>query len=254
MSMSEPIQTKLYDWHVARGAKMVDFAGYALPVSYQLGLKGEHEACRNAAALFDVSHMGQVSVTGPDAVAFLSRLLPLDSANLAIGTQAYSFLLDDQGGVLDDLMCARLGPDRFELVVNGACKVADVAHMRAVAAACDPAVDVDISVRERSLIALQGPKAAAALAKTDLAAACDLKFMQVCEPAEGTLISRSGYTGEDGFEIAIPHYRVVALADHGGSQSQTHPHPYNRYVRLRLGLGFRLFESLFQRRKNGEDC
>ena len=205
MAESETKKTRLYDWHLAKGAKMVDFAGYALPISYPLGLKGEHEACRNAAALFDVSHMGQVSVTGPGAVAFLSRLIPLDSANLAVGAQGYSFLLNEQAGVLDDLMCARLADDRFEVVVNGACKVNDVAHMRTLA----EAFDVHITVRERSLIALQGPRAAEALATTELAAACDLKFLEVCEPADDTLIARAGYTGEDGFEIALSHDRVV---------------------------------------------
>jgi len=203
-------KTALHDWHQAKGAKLVDFAGYALPVSYPLGLRGEHEACRTAAALFDVSHMGQVRVSGTEAVSFLMRLLPLDAGQLAIGRQAYSFLLNDQGGILDDLMCARLEEARFELVVNGAYKQDDIAHMRALAGD----FDVQIEVHDRSLIALQGPRAAEALATTDLKEAAKLKFMDVAEPQPGYAVSRSGYTGEDGFEIAVPNEAVVALCDH----------------------------------------
>ena len=230
-------KTYLYDWHVHAGAKMVDFAGYILPVSYPLGLKGEHEACRTTAALFDVSHMGQIGLSGPDIISFLNRLLPLNSEALSIGAQAYSFLLNEQGGILDDLMCTRVEKSRFELVVNAACKVADLKHIRAIAAP----FQVEIRVRDRSLIALQGPRASEALSRTDLAKACDLSFLQVCEPGQDTLVSRSGYTGEDGFEIALPHNQVVDLCMQLSALSWVQPAGLGARNTLRLEAGLRLY-------------
>lgn len=237
MSDQDLRKTALNDWHRARDAKLVGFAGYELPVTYPLGLRGEHEACRKAAALFDVSHMGQVSVTGPDAVAYLERILPLNCADLALGTQAYSFLLNAEGGVMDDLMCARLEDTRFELVVNGACKVADMAHMRAQA----EDFDVSLEVRERALIALQGPRAAEALATTELKVATELKFMQVCEPLPGYAVSRSGYTGEDGFEIALPNEAVAAFCDQLCAHEFVEPAGLGARDSLRLEAGLCLY-------------
>lgn len=241
MSDQDLKKTALNDWHRARDAKMVGFAGYELPVTYPLGLRGEHEACRSAAALFDVSHMGQVSVTGPGAVAYLESILPLNCADLALGKQAYSFLLNADGGVLDDLMCARLGDTlddtRFELVVNGACKAADLAHMQAQATG----FDVSLQVRERALIALQGPRAAEALAQTDLKAATDLKFMEVCEPLPGYGVSRSGYTGEDGFEIALPNADVAAICDQLCGHDFVEPAGLGARDSLRLEAGLCLY-------------
>ena len=237
--MSEQVlkKTALNAWHMAKGAKLVGFAGYELPVTYPLGLRGEHEACRQSAALFDVSYMGQVRVEGPQALEFLARLLPLNSSDLPIGTQGYSFLLDEAGGVLDDLMCARLGEDRFELVVNGACKTSDVAHMRKIAAD----FDVEIEVHDRALIALQGPRAAEALAGTRVEAATSLKFMEVCEPTEGYAVSRSGYTGEDGFEIGLPHEDVVAFCDLLCDQGFVEPAGLGARDSLRLEAGLCLY-------------
>ena len=237
MSDQSPQKTHLYDWHQKKDAKIVAFAGYALALTYPLGLRGEHEACRNAAALFDVSHMGQVHVEGAQAVAYLNRLLPLDCEALAIGNQSYSFLLNEQGKVLDDLMCARLGPNRFKLVVNGACKVRDLEHMGAIAAD----FDVTLEVHDASLIALQGPRAAQALTQTDLAQATQLKFMQMSEPVPGYTVSRSGYTGEDGFEISVPNESVANLCDQLCALDFVEPAGLGARDSLRLEAGLHLY-------------
>lgn len=237
MSDNKIKKTYLHDWHLNSGARLVDFAGYALPVSYKLGLRAEHEACRHSAALFDVSHMGQVSISGADALKYLKKLIPLDSESLPVGAQGYSFLLNKQGGILDDLMCARLADNHFEFVVNGACKEIDIVHMREVA----QNFEVNIQVKDKSLIALQGPRASEALAKTKLKDACNLKFMQVRNLPRDISISRSGYTGEDGFEISIPNDQVVELASELVSMSFVEPAGLGARDTLRMEAGLPLY-------------
>ncbi|MEM6304982.1 MAG: glycine cleavage system aminomethyltransferase GcvT [Pseudomonadota bacterium] len=202
--MSDLARTPLYDLHLAQGAKMVPFAGYEMPVQYGPGVMKEHLHTRAAAGLFDVSHMGQVLLWGPswDQVARgFERLVPQDVLDLPEGRQRYGFFTDETGGILDDLMFARRG-DALFVVVNAACKHADVARMRA---ALEP--DVQVSVLEdRALLALQGPKAGAVVAGMDARAAA-MAFMDVADlTLEGVPVwaSRSGYTGEDGFEISVP--------------------------------------------------
>jgi aminomethyltransferase len=210
--MDDLLQTPLYELHARLGAKMVPFAGYAMPVQYPLGVMKEHLHCRAQAGLFDVSHMGQVMLSGAswEAVALaFERLIPMDVLGLEDGRQRYGFFTNDAGGIEDDLMFARRGDDLF-VVVNAACKATDVARMRA---ALEPQVTVT-EITDRALIALQGPGAEAVIAGMD-AAAAGMRFMDVADLVlEGVAVwaSRSGYTGEDGYEISVPEDQVEALA------------------------------------------
>lgn len=201
--MAELARTPLHDLHVELGAKMVPFAGYDMPVQYPMGVLKEHLHTRAAAGLFDVSHMGQVILSGPswEAVALaFEALVPMDVLGLEDGRQRYGLFTNDAGGIEDDLMFARRGDDLF-VVVNAACKAEDVARMRA-------GLPDEISVTEltdRALIALQGPKAAAVIEDQD-ARAAEMRFMDVTDLAlcgHAVWASRSGYTGEDGFEISV---------------------------------------------------
>jgi aminomethyltransferase len=193
-------RTPLYDLHHALGAKMVPFAGYEMPVQYPAGVMAEHLHTRSAAGLFDVSHMGQVILRGPDVAEALERLVPVDVVGLKEGRQRYGLFTDDKGGILDDLMIANRG-DHLFLVVNAACKEADVAHMRAGL----PGVEVEF-LDDRALLALQGPLAEAALEPL-LPGVAAMKFMDVAifrdTPFGEVWVSRSGYSGEDGFEISV---------------------------------------------------
>lgn len=210
--MPDLMRTPLYDLHVSLGAKMVPFAGYDMPVQYGLGVMKEHLWTRESAGLFDVSHMGQVIVRGESfeatARAF-EALVPVSILALAEGRQRYALFTNDDGGILDDLMVANRG-DHLFVVVNAACKDADIAHMNANLAGC--MVEV---VTDRALIALQGPKAEAALARL-VPGVAEMKFMDVSvldwDGAE-LWVSRSGYTGEDGYEVSVPEGRAVALAE-----------------------------------------
>lgn len=211
---SELLRTPLHDLHVTLGAKMVPFAGYDMPVQYPLGILKEHLATRSSAGLFDVSHMGQAFLTGDGAAAVMERLTPGDIAGLQPGEMRYTQLLAPDGGILDDLIVSRaqglLGRDGLFIVVNAACKQQDFAHI-ADAAGSDARLEV---LEDRALIALQGPDAAAILAR-HAAGAADLSFMTIAEiTIDGApcLVSRSGYTGEDGFEISVPASKAAALA------------------------------------------
>jgi glycine cleavage system T protein (aminomethyltransferase) len=213
-------RTALHGLHLARGGKMVPFAGYDMPVQYPSGVLKEHLHTRSHAGLFDVSHMGQIALRAKsgkveDAALALERLVPQDIVALAPGRQRYAQFTNDVGGILDDLMVANFGSHLF-LVVNAACKAADEAHLRAhLSDACF----ID-SLPERALIALQGPKAEAVLA-TFCAEAPSMRFMDAGpHRIQGIdcFVSRSGYTGEDGFEISVPaeaaEQLAAALLDH----------------------------------------
>ncbi|MBK5926386.1 glycine cleavage system aminomethyltransferase GcvT [Rhodobaculum claviforme] len=195
--------------HAELGAKMTPFAGWEMPLQYPAGVMQEHLHCRAHAALFDVSHMGQVMLRGPGAAVALEALVGADLVGLADGRQRYAVFTDDAGGVLDDLMVARRGDDLF-LVVNAANADADVAHLRAHLPA---GIALEV-VRDRALIALQGPQAEAALAAL-IPDAAALRFMDaVVLDWDGAAlwVSRSGYTGEDGYEISVPVARAEAFA------------------------------------------
>ena len=202
-------KTPLHALHLELGARMVPFAGYDMPVQYPLGVMKEHLHTREAAGLFDVSHMGQILLRGENAARALETLVPVDIIDLPLGMQRYAMFTDAQGGILDDLMVANLGDDTLYVVVNAACKAEDEAHLRAhLTDACEI-----LSLADRALIALQGPKAESALAKL-CADVSSMKFMDAGPRRVADIdcfVSRSGYTGEDGFEISVPAHKAEAL-------------------------------------------
>ena len=203
------LKTPLHSLHVELGAKMVPFAGYDMPVTYPAGIMAEHRQCREAAALFDVSHMGQVRLVGADAAAALETLVPVDIVGLGVDRQRYALFTNEAGGILDDLMVTRRA-DHLFLVVNAGCKAADIAHLRAtIASRCriEPMPD-------RALLALQGPAAAAVIGRLAPALA-RLTFMTGADATIAGIdcfATRSGYTGEDGFEISVAAGDAEALA------------------------------------------
>jgi len=211
-------RTPFYNMHVANGAKMVPFAGYDMPVQYPSGVMKEHLQTREKAGLFDVSHMGQAILRGQsyqDAAVALERLIPMDVQGLAEGRQRYGFFTNDQGGILDDLMFANRG-DHIFMVVNAACKEADIDHLRDN---LEPDIHVKV-LENRALLALQGPSSESVLAE-HYPPITDMQFMDVeTIPIAGAecWVSRSGYTGEDGFELSIPLAAALdvakALVDH----------------------------------------
>lgn len=197
-------KTPLNALHREFGAKLTEFAGYEMPVQYRLGILGEHQHTRKKAGLFDVSHMGQVILSGQsyeETALSLEKVLPMDVLGLEIGRQRYGFLTNDDGGILDDLMFSNRG-DHIFVVLNAACKDSDIKYLRSL-------LEPNISIKEienRALIALQGPASEAVLGKYHPQIK-NMKFMDVeTLPIDGSecWISRSGYTGEDGFEISIP--------------------------------------------------
>jgi aminomethyltransferase len=202
-------QTPLHALHLELGAKMVGFAGYAMPVSYPEGILAEHRHCREHASLFDVSHMGQLLLRGDDAAAALESLIPADFIGLAPGRQRYGFFTNTAGGILDDLMVTQRD-DGLLVIVNAACKEADLIHLRThVGHRCR----IDM-LDDRALLALQGPKAAPAIARLN-PGADRLGFMTGAALALAGIdcfVTRSGYTGEDGFEISLPAAQAESLA------------------------------------------
>jgi aminomethyltransferase len=232
-------------WHRAKGARMVGFAGYEMPIQYE-GILAEHEWTRTHAGLFDVSHMGQLTVSGDGAVEALEALLPADIASLKPGRIRYSLLLAEDGGILDDLMVTNRSHE-FYVVVNGATKWDDIAHLRE-----HLPDDVNLNhLADHALLALQGPEAAAALGKLGLTPAFEgmpaldqLGFMQAGPffwEGRPLGVGRSGYTGEDGFEISVPVEDVVALADALYAQPEVKPIGLGARDSLRLEAGLPLY-------------
>ena len=207
--MTDLKHTPLHVLHTQLGAKMVPFAGYDMPVQYPLGVKKEHEHTRERCGLFDVSHMGQILVSGEKVAEALESLIPADLVGLQKGQQRYGLFTSTDGGIIDDLMVVNAG-DHFYLVVNAACKDQDIAHLRA-----NLGNTHQIDVLDRGLLALQGPQARDVMQRL-CPQACELTFMQ---HGRYTLagcdvwISRSGYTGEDGFEISVAADECQALAE-----------------------------------------
>ena len=235
-------RTVLHDLHLKLGARMVPFAGYEMPVQYPAGVLKEHLHTRAAAGLFDVSHMGQILLTAKsgkveDAALALERLVPVDVAGLKEGRQRYAMFTNDGGGILDDLMIANRG-DHLFLVVNAARKEADLAHLKAGLPDCDLGMAED-----RALLALQGPKAEAALGRL-VPDAPEMSFMDVAirqlDAAE-LWISRSGYTGEDGVEISVPNGFAVAFAERLLAMEDVAPIGLGARDSLRLEAGMCLY-------------
>jgi len=233
------LTTPLHALHQELGARLVPFAGYELPVQYPAGLIAEHRHTRTGASLFDVSHMGQLLVSGPEAAAALESLMPVDLIDLGLGRQRYGLLLNDEGGVIDDLMVFRQGEELFFLIVNGACKAGDIAHIRAhIGQRCEVRV-----LEDQALLALQGPQAAQALARL-VPEVTQLVFMgggQFDWQGVPLLVTRSGYTGEDGFEISVPAANAEALARALLAQPEVRPAGLGARNSLRLEAGLCLY-------------
>ena len=232
------LTTPLNALHIELGARMVPFAGYSMPVQYPAGLVAEHHHTRTAAGLFDVSHMGQLCLSGPDAAAAFESLMPVDVIGLGLHKQRYGLLLNDEGGIIDDLMFVNRGEDIF-VIVNGACKHGDLAHIQArIGSRCTITPQFD-----RALLALQGPQAVTALARL-LPGAQQLVFMTgmpfTWEGAE-LYVTRSGYTGEDGFEISLPAHAADAFARTLLAQPEVKPIGLGARNSLRLEAGLCLY-------------
>ena len=220
------------------GARMVPFAGYSMPVQYRLGVMAEHLHTRQSAGLFDVSHMGQLKLVGPDAAAAFESLMPVDVIDLPVGKQRYGLLLTDEGTVIDDLMFVNRGSDLF-VIVNGACKVGDIAHLQQkIGMRCDV-----IPMPERALLALQGPLAVQALQRL-VPGVNRLVFMtgdSFSWHGGDLFITRSGYTGEDGFEVSVPGEHADALARALLAQPEVKPIGLGARNSLRLEAGLCLY-------------
>ncbi|MFC4272257.1 glycine cleavage system aminomethyltransferase GcvT [Sneathiella chungangensis] len=239
--MSETSSTKktvLHDLHVELGAKMVPFAGYDMPVQYPDGIIKEHLHTRAAAGLFDVSHMGQVIVSGANPSKSIEKLIPGDIQALQPGEMRYSFLTNDNGGILDDLIVTRREGDLF-VVVNAACKEQDIALLTEGLAG-------EASVTEltdRALVALQGPKAAAVLARysAEIASMPFMSFREVAIDGVACFVTRSGYTGEDGYEISIPNEQAVGFCRKLLAEPEVKPIGLGARDSLRLEAGLCLY-------------
>ena len=237
-SLNDLLQTPLHALHLELGARMVPFAGYAMPVQYPMGVLQEHHHTRSSAGLFDVSHMGQLTLSGPDAAAALESLMPVDVIGLGVNKQRYGLLLNDGGGIIDDLMFVNRGSDIF-VIVNGACKHGDLVHIQArIGGRCTVTPQFD-----RALLALQGPLAGSALQRL-LPGVGHLVFMTGM-PATWNgadlYVTRSGYTGEDGFEISVPAASADAFARALLAQPEVKPIGLGARNSLRLEAGLCLY-------------
>ena len=239
-------KTPLHALHLALGAKMVPFAGYDMPVSYPPGIMAEHKHCRASAGLFDVSHMGQLRLLGPDAAAALETLVPVDVVDLPAGKQRYGLFTNASGGILDDLMIthrdaaggSRADSDLF-LIVNAACKAADTQHLIThIGHRCTV-----VPLPDRALLALQGPQAVTALSRLNPQVAA-ITFMTGGDfnlKGADCFVTRSGYTGEDGFEISVPSHQAEALARALLAQPEVAPIGLGARDTLRLEAGLCLY-------------
>ncbi|WP_337158835.1 glycine cleavage system aminomethyltransferase GcvT [Pseudomonas putida] len=239
--MSETLQkTPLHALHLELGARMVPFAGYDMPVQYPLGVLKEHLHTREQAGLFDVSHMGQIRLRGNDAAKALESLVPVDIIDLPVGMQRYAMFTNEQGGILDDLMVANLGDDELFLVVNAACKDQDLAHLQKhIGTRCQ----IQPLFEERALLALQGPAAVKVLERLapEVASMTFMQFRPVTLLGAECYVSRSGYTGEDGYEISVPVADAEALARRLLAEPEVQPIGLGARDSLRLEAGLCLY-------------
>ena len=240
MSTEQLLTTPLHALHRELGARMVPFAGYDMPVQYPAGVLKEHLHTRAHAGLFDVSHMGQIRLTGANAAKALETLVPVDIIDLPVGMQRYAMFTNESGGILDDLMVANIGNDELILVVNAACKNQDLAHLQQhLAGQCD----IQPLFEERALLALQGPEAVTVLARLapEVANMTFMQFAKVTLLGADCYVSRSGYTGEDGFEISVPADQADALARRLLAEPEVAPIGLGARDSLRLEAGLCLY-------------
>ena len=240
MSTEQLLKTPLHALHLELGARMVPFAGYDMPVQYPLGVMKEHQHTREHAGLFDVSHMGQIRLSGAQAAKALETLVPVDIIDLPVGMQRYAMFTNEQGGILDDLMVANLGNDELFLVVNAACKEQDLAHLRKhLSTHCQ----IQPLFEDRALLALQGPEAVKVLERLapQVAKMTFMQFAPVTLLGVECYVSRSGYTGEDGFEISVPAEHAEALARHLLAQPEVEAIGLGARDSLRLEAGLCLY-------------
>jgi aminomethyltransferase len=238
MSQEEALRTPLHALHRELGGKMVPFAGYDMPVHYTAGVLAEHIHTRTKAGLFDVSHMGQVRLSGPGVEAALETLVPGDIQALAPGRVRYTMFTNAQGGILDDLMVSQTGRDLF-MVVNAACKAQDIAHLKANLGG---AIKIDV-LEDRALLALQGPQAATVMARLAPGAA-EMGFMSwaaLTVAGFDCFVTRSGYTGEDGYEISVHQDHAVQLAKKLLAEPEVAPIGLGARDSLRLEAGLCLY-------------
>ena len=237
------LHTPLYDLHVALGARMVPFAGYAMPVQYPSGLVAEHHHTRNHAGLFDVSHMGQLRLVGKDAAAALETLMPVDVIDLAVGKQRYGLLTNETGGIIDDLMFFKVADDEIFVIVNGACKAGDIAHIQQhIGSRCQI-----ITMPTHGLLALQGPQAVAVMARLATSPTQSIEKLVFMTGGRFTIagadcfVTRSGYTGEDGFEISVSAEQTEMLAKALLAEPEVKPVGLGARNSLRLEAGLCLY-------------
>ena len=239
-TLSTPLlHTPLHDLHVALGARMVPFAGYSMPVQYPTGLVAEHHHTRSHAGLFDVSHMGQLRLVGKDAAAAFETLMPVDVIDLPVGKQRYGLLTNEAGGIIDDLMFFKVADDEIFVIVNGACKAGDIAHIQQhIGSRCQI-----ITMPTHGLLALQGPQAVAVMSR--LAPGIEkLVFMtggRFTIAGADCFVTRSGYTGEDGFEISVSAEQTEMLAKALLAEPEVKPIGLGARNSLRLEAGLCLY-------------
>ena len=229
-------KTPLYDLHAELGAKFGPFAGFDMPLSYPAGIMAEHRHTREQAGLFDISHMVHVELTGLQAADLVERLCPYPASGQEVGSARYTFFLNAEGGIIDDLIVTRLGENRFRIVCNAGCAEKDIGHIREQA----KGFDCTVNVLDCAFIALQGPHAEAVLNDAGMDVAT-LSFMQAAEPRSGWFVSRTGYTGEDGFELATPADEIKAFARRLLADEHVLPIGLGARDSLRLEAGLSLY-------------
>jgi aminomethyltransferase len=237
------LKTPLHDLHVALGARMVPFAGYAMPVQYPTGLVAEHHHTRSQAGLFDVSHMGQLRLLGKDAAAAFETLMPVDVIDLAVGKQRYGLLTNEAGGIIDDLMFFKVADDEIFVIVNGACKAGDIAHIQQhIGKRCQV-----MPLPTHGLLALQGPQAVTVISRLATSATQSIEKLVFMTGGRFNIagadcfVTRSGYTGEDGFEISVSAEQTEMLAKALLAESEVKPIGLGARNSLRLEAGLCLY-------------
>ena len=240
---TELLKTPLHDLHVALGARMVPFAGYSMPVQYTSGLVAEHHHTRSHAGLFDVSHMGQLRLVGKDAAAAFETLMPVDVIDLPVGKQRYGLLTNEAGGIIDDLMFFKVADDEIFVIVNGACKAGDIAHIeKHIGDRCQI-----ITMPTQGLLALQGPQAVAVMARLASSPTQSIEKLVFMTGGRFTIagadcfVTRSGYTGEDGFEISVAAEQTEMLAKALLAEPEVKPIGLGARNSLRLEAGLCLY-------------